>query len=204
MKSFLVLGALLLTGCASTVFESRTDRFGDFSTHGDVTPSEHAPRLYIETAPEGFSIENNVVDYDRARYEYLGRIFVRRNYDNWRLGFVSYNEPWRQYYCPPAVVLTYGLLFTPGVLGLPFPCVYERSGSKSRIEERKKHIAHAAILEGMKIGATHVIFATYTGLEYPQGAGNPAQADNLTAATAVGSQSLMPYMGMTAHAFKRK
>lgn len=204
MKSTLVLGALILTGCASTVFESRIDRYGDFTTHGDVTPGEYSPRLYIETAPEGFSIEDGEVSYNKERYEYLGRVFVRRNYDNWRLGFVDYNEPWRQYYCPPAVVLTYALAFTPGLLGIPFPCVYESSSSKARIEERKTHIAHAAMQEGMKVGATHIVFARYTGLEFPQGAGSPAAADNLSAATAVGSQSLKPYMGLTGHAFKRK
>jgi hypothetical protein len=205
MKRIAILGSLLLTGCASTYFEARVDRAGDFHSHAEITPTDAAPRLYIENAPADFALdENGVVRYDQSKYEYLGKLYVRRNFDNWRWGFVSYNEPWRRYFCPPAMTLTYGTAFIFGVLGPLYVCGYENSNSLKRIEERKKHLAFAAIERGMWIGATHIIYATYTGVEYPEGSGKPVQVANGGAVTSIASQSQFPYMGMVAHAFKRK
>ena len=205
----IVLGSLLaiaLTGCASTVFEARTDRAGDFHRHGDVTPTDQTPRLFIESAPDDFALSptDGSIRFDKSRYEYLGKIYVRRNFDNWRFGFVNFNEPWRRYYCPPVMSLTYGTGFVFALTGMPFFCIYETSNAASRLEERKRNLAYAALEQGMWIGATHIIYATYTGVEYPQGAGRVKQVDNGGAVTAIASQSQFPYMGMVAHAFKRK
>ena len=196
---------ILLTGCASTVFEGRIDRVGDFHRHGEVTPTDKTPFLFIESAPDDFALtEDGTVRYDRARYEYLGKIFIRRNFENWRFGFISYNEPWRRYYCPPVMSLTYGTGFLLGVTPLPYFCAYETSNDARRLEERKKHLAWAAIEQGMWAGATHLIYATYTGLENPQGGGAPRKIANTGAITAIASESKYPYMGMMAHAFRKK
>jgi hypothetical protein len=204
MKRLVILGSFLLTGCASTVFDARADRAGDFHKHAEVNPTDVTPHLYIEDAPEDFKLdEGGVVRYDKAKYEYLGKIYVRRNFDNWRWGFVSYNETWRRYYCPPVMTLTYGTAFLFGVTGMPFFCAYETSNAANRLEERKKHLAYATIERGMWIGATHIIYGTYTGVEYPQGAGQVRQIDNGGAVTAIASESQHPYMGMVAHAFRK-
>jgi hypothetical protein len=58
--------------------------------------------------------------------------------------------------------------------------------------------------EGTRIGATHIVFANYTGLAFPDGGGDAAEIDNARAALSVGQPGLKPYMGMTAHAFRRK
>jgi hypothetical protein len=209
MKRIALLGSLLLApllaGCASTVFEARTDRAGDFFKHKDVTPTDVTPHLYVENAPDDFSIDDDGrVRFDKARYEYLGKIYVRRNFDNWRLGFVSFNETWRRYYCPPVMSLMYGTGFIFGATPLPYFCFYENSNSAKRLEQRKKNLAYAAIEQGMWIGATHIVYATYTGVEYPQGAGQVKQIDNGGAVTAIASESQHPYMGMVAHAFRKK
>jgi hypothetical protein len=200
-----LLGASLLAGCASTVFEARADRAGDFFKHGEVTPTDVTPRLYVENAPDDFNLgTDGVVRFDKSKYEYLGKIYVRRNFDNWRLGYVSFNETWRRFYCPPIMTLMYGTGFILGATPLPYFCFYETSNSASRLEERKKNLAYAAIERGMWIGATHIIYATYTGIEYPQGAGQTRQIENGGAVTAIASESQHPYMGMVAHAFKKK
>lgn len=209
MKWILSLGslaaALLMTGCASTYFEARADLAGDFHRHGQVNPTDKTPYLYIESAPDDFALsDEGVVRFDKSKYEYLGKIYVRRNFDQWRMGFVSYNETWRRYYCPPVVTLTYATAFIFAATPFPYPCVYEVSNSAKRLEERKRHLALAAIERGMWIGATHIIYATYTGVEYPQGQGQIKQVDNGGAITAIASESQFPYMGMVAHAFKRK
>jgi len=200
-----LLAALQLSGCASAVFESRTDLVGDFFTHDKVRPTSITPRLYIETAPEEFAkAEDGTMRYDHARFEYLGKIYVQRSRDGWLPGLYEFNEPWRRYYCPPVTVLTYGLLFTPYLLALPAPCTYENSTSKDRIDERKKYIAYSAIEQGMWIGATHLVFAQYMGTEYPSGGGKPRQIENSRAGSALGSGSFHPYTGMVAHAFRRR
>ncbi len=209
MKRTAVLGtlafALLLTGCASTVFEARADLAGDFHRHSELHPTDKTPRLYIENAPEDFALgEDGIVRFDQSKYEYLGKIYVRRNFDRWRIGFVSFNEEWRRYYCPPAMTLTYASGFLLGLTPLPYPCFYEISNAAKRLEERKRNLAYAALERGMWIGATHIIYATYTGIEYPQGEGQIKQIDNGGAVTAIASESHHPYMGMVAHAFKRK
>lgn len=209
MTRIAALGSLafasLLAGCASTVFESRIDRVGDFHRHGEVNPTDKTPFLYIESAPEDFALdEDGTVRYDRSRYEYLGKIFVRRNFETWRFGFVSYNETWRRYYCPPVMSLTYGSAFVLGATPLPYFCAYETSTSARRLEERKKHLAYAAIEQGMWVGATHIIYATYTGIEMPEGSGKPRQIANTGAVTSIASQSQYPYMGMVAYAFRKK
>jgi hypothetical protein len=205
MKRILLFGSLLLTGCASTVFEARTDRAGDFFRHKDVTPTDVTPHLYVENAPDDFTMDNEGrVRFDKSKYEYLGKIYVRRNFDNWRLGYVSFNETWRRYYCPPIMSLMYGTGFLFGATPFPYFCFYENSNSASRLEERKKNLAYAAIEQGMYIGATHIVYATYTGVEYPQGAGQIKQIDNGGAVTAIASESQHPYMGMVAHAFMKK
>jgi|GEM_PF-3116218 len=209
MKWIVSLGSLvfasLLTGCASTVFEARADLAGDFHRHGQINPTDKTPHMYIETAPDDFALSTDgTVRFDKSKYEYLGKIYVRRNFDDWRLGFVSFNETWRRYYCPPVMTLMYGSLFTLGVTPLPYFCFYEISNSAKRLEERKKNLAYAAIERGMWIGATHIIYATYTGIEYPQGQGQVKQIDNGGAVTAIASESQHPYMGMVAHAFRRR
>ena len=207
MKSLILLSNLLtaafLVGCASTVFDSRTDLLGDFSRRDSIKPAAATPRLYIETAPDDFEMKNGEVIYSRIRYEYVGKIFVKRNFENYRLAFKDFNEPWRRYYCPPIMTLSYGTL-VPFLTPLPYFCGYESSGSIDRIEQRKTYIAYKAIEEGQKIGATHVIFAQYTGVQYPDGAGGPSPIDNAQAATAIGSQTQYPYMGMVAYAFRKK
>ncbi len=204
MKAAAILGSLLLAGCASSVFEARTDLVGDFFAHDKVEPSSLTPHLHIETAPEDFVMaDDGRIRYDRARYEYLGKIYVQRAKDGWLPGFYEFNEPWRRYYCPPAVVVTYGLLLTPYLVGLPAPCVYESSASKERIDERKRYIAYSALEQGMRIGATHLVFARYTGTEYPSGGGKPRQVENDKAGASLGAGSFHPYTGMMAHAFKR-
>jgi hypothetical protein len=204
MKRYAFLASLLFAGCASTVFDSRTDLLGDFSRHDAVKAGTATPRLYIETAPEDFEMKGGEVVFEKIRYEYLGKIFVKRNFDNWRLGFSDYNEQWRRYYCPPVVTATYGTAFLLFATPLPYFCAYENSTSNPRIEQRKKYMAYAAIEEGMKIGATHLVFAKYTGIEYPEASGAPSTMDNNKAATAVGSETQIPYMGMVAYAFKKK
>jgi hypothetical protein len=209
MKRIVLAGSLLaflLTGCASTVFESRADLAGSFHRHGEVSPTDKTPHLFIESAPDDFALSNvdGSIRFDKSKYEYLGKIYVRRNFDNWRWGFVSYNEPWRRYVCPPTMTLTYGTGFLFAVTGLPFFCAYETSNAAKRLEERKRHLALAAIERGMWIGASHIIYATYTGVEYPQGAGRVKQVDNGGAVTAIASESQFPYQGMVAHAFRRK
>jgi hypothetical protein len=200
-----LFAALLLSGCASAVFESRTDLVGDFFTHDKVQPTNLTPHLYIETAPEDFAkAEDGTVRYDRARYEYLGKIYVQRSHDGWLPGIYDFNEPWRRYYCPPVSVVTYGLLLVPYLTGIAAPCVYESSASKDRIDERKRYISYSALEQGMWIGATHLIFAQYMGTEYPSGGGKPRQIENSRAGTALGSGSFHPYTGMVAHAFKRR
>lgn len=209
MKRLAVIGslvpaALLFAGCASTVFEGRADLAGNFHRHDEVQPTDRTPYLYIEDAPNDFALsEDGSIRYDKARYEYLGKIYVRRNFDHWRFGFVNFNEPWRRYYCPPAMTLTYGTVL-PWLTPIPYFCAYETSNSAKRLEERKRNLAYAALERGMWIGATHIVYATYTGLEYPQGAGRAKRVDNGGAVTAIASESQFPYMGMVAHAFRRK
>jgi len=195
---------LLLAGCASTTFDSRTDLLGDFSRRDNIKPGTATPRLYIETAPDDFELKNGEVSYDKIRYEYIGKVFVKRSFESYRMGFVDFNEPWRRYYCPPVMTLTYATALVPFLTPLPYFCGYENSASIRRIEERKKYIAYAALEEGRKIGATLIVFAKYTGVEYPEGAGGPTPTDNAQAATAIGSQTLYPYMGMVAYAFRKK
>jgi len=197
--------AFFLTGCASTIFQARTDRTGDFFLRDSVKTNPHTPRLYIETAPDEFELNRGKVSYDKIRYEYIGRIYVKRDFENWRIGFVDFNEPWRQYYCPPVVTLTYvtGLVplhFTP----LPYFCWYENSSSSDRIEQRKKYMSLELLKEGKRVGATHIVFATYTGLEYPDGGGNASTVDNERALNNSGSRGVDLYTGMVAHAFRRK
>jgi hypothetical protein len=195
--------AVVLGGCASTVFDSRTDLLGDFSRRESVKPGAAAPRLYLVTAPDDFEMRNGEVSYDKIRYEYLGRVFVQRNFENWRFAYVEYNESWRRYYCPPVMTLSYGTLL-PFLTPIPYFCAYETSAAIPRIEERKQHIAYKAIEEGRRIGATHLVFANYTGIEFPEGPGGPSPIDNRSAAIAIGSQTQYPYMGMVAHAFRKK
>ena len=204
MKRLALLSTLLFFGCASTVFDSRTDLLGDFSRRDNIKPNPNTPRLYIETAPDDFEIKNGDVVYDKIRYEYVGKIFIKRNFEAWRMGYVDYNEPWRKFYCPPVMTFTYATLMIPFLTPLPYPCGYENSASISRIEQRKKYIAYKALEEGQKIGATHIVFAKYTGIQFPEGAGGPSSIDNAVAATAIGSQTQYPYMGMVAYAFRKK
>jgi hypothetical protein len=199
-----LLASLTLMGCASTAFDSRTDLLGDFTKRDQIKPAANTPRLYIETAPDDFEMKGGEIAYDKIRYEYIGKIFIKRNFENWRMGYVDYNETWRKYYCPPIMTLTYATLMVPFLTPLPYFCGYENSASIGRIEERKKFIAYKALEEGKKIGATHIVFAQYTGIEYPEGAGGPAPVDNGQAAIAIGSQTQYPYMGMVAHAFRKK
>ena len=201
---FAITAILLLSGCASTAFDSRTDLLGDFSKRDQIKPATATPRLYIETAPDDFEMKDGEITYDKIRYEYVGKIFVKRNFESWRLGYSDFNEPWRKYYCPPVVTLTYALVLTPFLTPLPYYCVYENSSSSSRIEQRKKNMSYELIREGKRIGATHIVFAKYTGIEYPEGAGGPTPTDNGQAATAIGSQTQYPYMGMVAYAFRKK
>jgi hypothetical protein len=204
LPAALFLAALQLTGCASSVFESRTDLVGDFFSHDKIQPTTVTPRLFIETSPEDFAkAEDGTVRYDHSRYEYLGKIYVQRAHDGWLPSMADFNEPWRSYYCPPVTVLTYGLLMVPYLTGIASPCVYENSTSKDRIDERKKFIAYSAIEQGMWIGATHLIFAQYMGTEYPSGGGKPRQIENSRAGSSLGSGSFQPYTGMMAYAFRR-
>jgi hypothetical protein len=201
----LSLAALQLSGCASAVFEARTDLVGDFFTHDKIQPTNLTPHLYIETAPEDFAkAEDGSIRYDRARYEYLGKIYVQRSHDGWLPGVYDFNETWRRYYCPPVSALTYGLLLVPYATGIAAPCVYENSTSTYRIDERKKYIAYSAVEQGMWIGATHLVFAQYMGTEYPAGGGKPRQIENSRAGSALGAGSFQPYTGLVAHAFKRR
>jgi hypothetical protein len=203
LLSALLLAALSLSGCASTVFDSRTDLLGDFSRWDNIKPGTATPRLYIETAPDDFELKNGEVGYDKIRYEYVGKIFIKRNFESYRLAYVDFNESWRKFYCPPVMTLSYATI-VPFLTPLPYFCGYESSSSIKRIEERKKYIAYKALEEGKKIGATHIVFAKYTGIQYPEGAGGPSPIDNAQAATAIGSQTQYPYMGMVAYAFRKK
>lgn len=205
MKSFFALAsfALLLAGCAGSPFHARTDRMGDFFLQDSVKVNPGTPRLYIESAPDDFELGRGKVSYDKIRYEYLGKVFVKRGFEHWRLGFVDYNETWRRYYCPPVVTATYALAFTPFLTPLPYFCVYENSASARRIEQRKKNMSYALLREGKRIGATHLVFASYTGLSYPADGGDPVEIDNARAALS-GGAGVKPYTGMVAYAFRRK
>jgi hypothetical protein len=196
---------LVLTGCASTIFQARTDRTGDFFLRDSLKANPNTPRLYIETAPDDFELNRGKVSYDKIRYEYIGRIYVKRDFEHWRLGFVDFNEAWRRYYCPPVVTLTYATALVPMFLTpLPYFCVYENSASADRIEQRKRYMAFELLKEGKRVGATHIVFASYTGLEYPDGGGNPGTVDNERALQANGGGAVEVYTGMIAHAFRRK
>ena len=208
MKSIIatIFIVAILNGCASTYFKARYEKHGEYSE--DLiknSPSNEKPRLFIESAPQGVSIENDRVVVDTSQYEILGRIDVIRNFDSFNLGFIEYNEDWRRNYCPPVVTLTYATLFilvflTPA----PWPCIYETSKSIKRIEERKRNMIAVMLQKASEIGATHVVYARYTHKKTIEDSAVIVPVGNMAMAYGSAEEKVLPYTGITGIALMKK
>ena len=65
-------------------------------------------------------------------------------------------------------------------------------------------MAFELLKEGKRVGATHIVFANYTGQAYPDGGGDPSTVDNDRALQSGNDKGVKLYTGMTAYAFRRK
>ncbi len=201
-----ILTVAILSGCASTYFKARYEIHGEHSEDSikNITLYEK-PRLFIESAPQGVSIENDRIIVDISQYKILGRIDVIRNFDSFNLGFIEYNEDWRRNYCPPVVTLTYATLFilvflTPA----PWPCIYETSKSIKRIEERKSNMIKVMLQKATEIGATHIVYAKYTHKKSREGSVIIMPVGNMAMAVGSSEEKELPYTGLSGIALRKK
>ena len=195
----------ILSGCASTYFKARYEMHGEYlrqSTKNNIALYEE-PRLFIESAPEGMSIENDRIVVDTSQYKILGRIDIVRNFESWDLGFNEFNESWRRYYCPPTIILTYATLFMLAITPAPYPCTYETSTSINRIEERKSNMIKVMLQKATEIGATHIVYAKYTHRRSTEDSAVIIPVGNMEMAVGSSEERELPYTGLSGIALRK-
>lgn len=198
-----IICSIFLIGCASSVFESRTDFVGEYTKKKiRHQPSKVEPKVFINTYPDGFYNTKQGIEYDTSTYLYIGKIRIDRCAGN--IGFYNFNEPWRKFYCPVAVTLTYASLFTLAITPIPYFCKYETDNSNNRIEERKENIINALIIEGKRIGATHIINTNYLNYNYQGSSTSIVPVGNMVLSNTSSHRYSYLFVGMEADAFKIK
>jgi len=204
-KLILIIVVMLISGCASTYFKARYEIHGEYlgeSTKNNVVLYEE-PRLFIESSPDGVTIDNDRIVVDTNQYKILARIDIVRNFETWDLGFSEYNESWRRYYCPPVVTLTYATLFLLGLTPAPYPCTYETSTSIKRIEQRKRNMIKEMLRKATEIGATHIVYATYNHRSSIESEAIIMPIGNMAMAVGSSAERELPYTGLSGIALRK-
>ncbi len=163
---------IILSGCASTSFEPRTEKYADVFADNSATDL-HALSLSASEVdnisvlfdlPNGITESNGVFSVsNESDYEVLGTVKTQSNGVISDLEvpmyFYSFNEDekWRKYLCWPQVPLTWLTLTAWTIVPLYYPCWTRDTNNVQDVNKRKKRIKIALQKGAKAMGADTIV-----------------------------------------------
>lgn len=157
----LLLPVLSLVGCAHQTYANTIKPLGDASNiakyailsrqANDLPEGAGAEvRVLLDKLPEGMSVKDGELDYDKHRYSILGEIRVAEEPNSIGMWFENYDshELWKNVYCNIQVPLNWVSIYTWVALPFYWPCLKGGLKEDARLEHMVAKLQNAAVILG--------------------------------------------------------